>query len=76
MSNKKYNPDNISALSRHIGVTTACIHNYKKGKVPDKEMETLKLVLLGAGYTEEIDKKTKYKLIKRGWSVFCEQQQT
>ena len=72
--NKIYNPDNISALSRHLGVTTACIHNYKKGKVPDKEMETLKLILKGAGYTEDIDKKTKYKLIKRGWAVICDEQ--
>ena len=73
MSNKIYNPNNISSLSRHLGVSTACIHNYKKGKIPDKEMNTLKLMLLGAGYTESIDKKTKFNLIMRGWNNLCKE---
>lgn len=72
MTEKKFNPTNISALSRYVGITTACIFNYKKGKVPNKEMETLKLMLLGAGYTDKIDKFTKYKLIMKGWSKVCE----
>ena len=64
MKNKEkiYNPNNISALSRHLGVSTATIFNWRKGRH--------KLQKQGHEGTQR-----KYDLIMLGWKLHCEQQQ-
>ena len=58
---KIYNPTNISALSRHLGVSTATIFNWRKGRHKEHK----------EGHQGT---KNKYDLIMKGWAVECAEQ--
>ena len=58
---KIYNPDNISALARHLQVSTATIHNWKKGRHKEHK----------SGHQGTINK---YNLIMKGWTIECREQ--
>ena len=68
---KIYNPNNISALARHLGVTNACVHNWKNGEVSERDMLILDLIIKGLGINKRKSKKLKGKLILDGWTVLC-----
>ena len=63
MKNKEkiYNPNNISALSRYLGVSTATIFNWRKGRHKEHK----------AGHEPTINK---YNLVMAGWAVLCSEQ--
>ena len=56
---KVYNPNNKSALARYLGVSTATIHNWSKGR--HKEIKQ--------GHEPTI---RKFNLIMLGWQKTCE----
>jgi len=60
-NDKVYNPNNISALARYLGCTTATIHNWSKGR--HKQQDN--------GHQGTINK---YELIRLGWAAKCAEQ--
>jgi hypothetical protein len=55
---KIYNKNNISALARYLGVSTATIFNWRNGKYKDIQ-----------GHQGTINK---YVLIMNGWAIKCD----
>ena len=57
-----YNKKSISALAKHLGLTTATIHSWKRGNYR-----------VDGATIENPKSKIKYDLIKKGWDITCDE---
>jgi len=58
--NKKiYNKNNLSALARHLQVSTATIHNWRAGRHKSEKSHQGTI--------------NKFNLIMKGWAILCDE---
>ena len=57
-----YNKKSISALAKHLDVTTATVHSWKRGTYR-----------LGGVTVENPKSKVKFDLIQKGWEKTCDE---